>query len=605
MSPGDQDRAGLLQDAVDLAPLPREPRGDRLEGGLEGAVGVAEPTAVVAVQGPDLPQDRGPLFLGQGVGADPQPELVVGGHEVFQADPVEALQVPDLGATGPVGRQEGRVLQEEPLRALVEPEVEEPAPEVALQGLQLPFPLLPPGRDGHHGPGDAEQREGVVHDGGLSLRAEEDYRGHADMVGRGTVAPSDARAEGRFHVHVIFVEPRFPTYQREFVRGLREVGAVVTGIGEAPVEALDDEVKGWLHAYEQVPSVVNEDAMLETVRRIQSRGWVDRLEATIEAHIMPAAHVRAATGIPGTSVETAWLCRDKPSMKEALREAGIPTAASTGAASAEEVRAFVAEVGYPVVLKPRSAAGAAGTVRADDDESLELAIVETQVDRGAPVAVEEFVEGHEGFYDTICIGGQPVHEFISHYYPPVLEAMRTRWISPQIVTTNRLDAPGYEEVRAMGTRVIHALGIETSATHMEWFFGPKGLKFSEIGCRPPGVAMWDLYCAAHEMDLYREWAMAVAHGRPAQHASRGFAAGMVNVRPSQDGQIVAYEGMDDVQRRCGEWILDSHLPPVGSPTMPVESGYKANAWLRLRHPDYDELRSMLDFVGERLKVIAR
>ena len=405
-------------------------------------------------------------------------------------------------------------------------------------------------------------------------------------------------------MHVIFVEPRFPSYQREFVRGLREVGAVVTGIGEAPVEALDSETRGWLHAYEQVSSVVHEAALLDAVRRIQNRGWVDRLEATIEAHILPAAKVREAANIPGTSVETAWLCRDKPSMKEALRKAGIPTAASIGASSPEEVRAFAADVGYPVVLKPRSAAGAAGTVRADDDTSLEAAIRETEVDRGAPVAVEEFVEGHEGFYDTICIGGRPVHEFISHYYPPVLEAMRTRWISPQIVTTNRLDAPSYEEVRVMGARVIQALGIETSATHMEWFFGPKGLKFSEIGCRPPGVAMWDLYCAAHEMDLYREWAMAVAHGRPAQHASRGYAAGMINLRPSQDGRIAAYRGMEEIQRRYGEWILDAHLPPVGTPTMPVESGYKANAWLRMRHPDYDRLRAMLDDVGETLKVIA-
>jgi hypothetical protein len=40
---------------------------------------------------------------------------------------------------------------------------------------------------------------------------------------------------------------------------------------------------------------------------------------------------------------------------------------------------------------------------------------------------------------------------------------------------------------------------------MEWFFGPRGLKFSEIGCRPPGVGVWDLYCAANDFDLYREW----------------------------------------------------------------------------------------------------
>ena len=105
---------------------------------------------------------------------------------------------------------------------------------------------------------------------------------------------------------------------------------------------------------------------------------------------------------------------------------------------------------------------------------------------GAGAAIEEFIEGHEGFYDTLTIDGRVVHDFISHYYPNVLEAMRTRWISPQIVATNRMDAPGYGEVKEMGRRVIEALGIGTAATHMEWFFGPKGLQFSEIGCRPPG-----------------------------------------------------------------------------------------------------------------------
>ena len=66
--------------------------------------------------------------------------------------------------------------------------------------------------------------------------------------------------------------------------------------------------------------------LLKAVQYIQEQVWVDRLEATIEAHIMPAAAVREATGIPGTSTKTAYLCRDKPAMKEALRKAGISTA---------------------------------------------------------------------------------------------------------------------------------------------------------------------------------------------------------------------------------------------------------------------------------------
>ena len=128
-------------------------------------------------------------------------------------------------------------------------------------------------------------------------------------------------------MHVVFVEPGFPRNQREFVRGLAATGARVSGIGEASAAALDPELKGYMEHYEQVRSVVHEESLLQAVRRCQKMGWVDRLEATIEAHILPTAHVREKCGIPGISVRSSFLCRDKPAMKEALREAGLPCAA--------------------------------------------------------------------------------------------------------------------------------------------------------------------------------------------------------------------------------------------------------------------------------------
>lgn len=405
-------------------------------------------------------------------------------------------------------------------------------------------------------------------------------------------------------MHVLFVEPRFPANQRRFVRALREAGARVTGIGESPVEHLGAELRGWLHGYEQVRSVVDEQGLYEAVRRVQQREWVDRLEATVEAHIQAAAKVRAACTIPGTTERTAFLCRDKPAMKEALRAAGVATARSLGTSSPEEARQFAATVGYPLIIKPRAAAGASGTVRVNDAEALEKAIQEYALGRGGSAALEEFIEGHEGFYDTLSVGGRVVADFVSHYYPGVLEAMRTRWISPMIVTTNRIDAPGYGSVKAMGRQVIEALGIGTSATHMEWFFGPKGLTFSEIGCRPPGVGMWDVYSAANDFDLYRAWGQAVTHGHVSEAPSRRYAAGMINLRPDRDGRILGYEGVAQVYALFGAHIIDMHLPPPGTPTQGVEAGYMANAWMRMKHPDYDRLREMLGQVGEMLKVRA-
>jgi hypothetical protein len=280
--------------------------------------------------------------------------------------------------------------------------------------------------------------------------------------------------------------------------------------------------------------------------------------------------------------------------------------------SLEDAREFVERVGYPVILKPRDGAGASGATRVDRDAELPAALATLGLppkggpaSNGRTVAIEEFLEGHEGFYDTLTQNGRVVCDFAAHYYPNVLEGMRTRWISPQIVVTNRLDsAEGYAPLKAMGRRVIEVLGIENSATHMEWFMGPKGLKFSEIGCRPPGVRTWDLYEVGNDFDLYREWALAICGAPSRQQPSRRYATGIIAVRPDRDGRIRSVEGAEALGRAFGSHLVDWHLPNAGTPTQSVEAGYMANAWVRLKHENYDELRRMLDVVGQTLKVRA-
>ena len=406
-------------------------------------------------------------------------------------------------------------------------------------------------------------------------------------------------------MHVVLVEPCFPTNQREFLRGLLSTGARVSAISERPAEALPPNLREGLFGYERVRSVVDEHALAAAVERLSKRVRVDRLEATVEAHVLAAAHVRERFGIHGTTSRTAWLCRDKAAMKQAVRDAGIACAHSARVRSVADAEAFANSHGYPLIVKPLDAAGASGTQRIDDEQGLRRALGDLRVTEGREVAMEQFLTGHEGFYDTLCVNGKVVLDFACHYFPNVLEAMRTRWISPQILCTNRIDADSYRDLRKMGQAVVDALGIWTSPTHMEWFFGEQGLKFSEIGCRPPGVGVWDLYCSANDFDLYAAWAHAIVHTDVPFRPSRKYAAGMIALRPDRDGTISHYEGVDELQRRFGEWILDRHLPAPGTPTQGVEAGYMANAWIRMRHPDYDTLRSMLDQVGQLVRVRAR
>ena len=122
-------------------------------------------------------------------------------------------------------------------------------------------------------------------------------------------------------MNIIFVEPAFPANQRRFVHALASVGANVYGIGESDDAHLGDDLRGAMRGYYRVGSVTNVQELIDAVRFFQDKVWIDALEATVEAHTMPAAQAREATNIPGTSVRTTWLCRDKPSMKDALRAA--------------------------------------------------------------------------------------------------------------------------------------------------------------------------------------------------------------------------------------------------------------------------------------------
>ncbi len=406
--------------------------------------------------------------------------------------------------------------------------------------------------------------------------------------------------------HVIFVAPHFPANQRRFVHGLKRHGAFVTGIVDHPIEQVDPQVLELLDACEFVDNVTDPEALTEATRRIQERGtWVDRIEATIESHVLPAAIARQMGGIPGPTPEQVELCRDKFVMKQFLRERGIPCARNAVVANRSDLLGFVEEVGYPIVLKPRDAAGAYQTFRIEGPEDAARALSETRLDEhGGTMTAEQFVSGHEGFYDTLTVNGEVRFDFVTHYYPNVLEAMRTRWISPQMVHTNRLDRGGYGELREFGRRVIDILGLETTATHMEWFAGDMGLWFSEIGARPPGCNHWDVYCEANELDLYGEWARAVLTGRVEGAPSQRYSAGLISLRPSQDGTISGYSGVEAMFERHGGQIFAHHLPDPGTPTQSVEAGYLANAWVCVRDPDYDRLREVLNHIGETVKVWA-
>jgi biotin carboxylase len=405
-------------------------------------------------------------------------------------------------------------------------------------------------------------------------------------------------------MHVLFLAPDTHIYNHGFLRALKALGAKVSAIGMGPQDKLSAAVRPLLDAYRGCDRLLDTTQALAAARELAKPAF-DRIETIDEPLVEVAAALREQLAVPGLPLRTAKLCRDKVAMKAFLRQHDVPCAMSGPVSSDADAQAFAERWGYPVILKPVAGFGSLSTYRCGDAKELAAALTKLKPTPNHQAAIEEFIEGHEGFFDAIVDGSGVRHEFVSHYYPGCLEAAQQRWISPQIAVSNRLEQGGYEELRAMNRKVIAALGLTNAATHMEWFFGPKGLKFSEIGARPAGEKIWDMYGVANEFDVYREWALGIL-GQPSQQKpNRRFAAGSIQIRPSQDGKVTGHRGLQEAFGRCGPFLYESSVPPPGSATKGLDKGWLVNTWFRLKHPDYDQLRALMTFLGETVKTDAR
>ena len=136
------------------------------------------------------------------------------------------------------------------------------------------------------------------------------------------------------------------------------------------------------------------------------------------------ARLREALGLPGLSVSQAIAFRDKERMKQVLDAAGIRTPWHASARSFGEVReAARRRAIFPLIVKPISGAGSADTHRVDSFEELE-AVLPT-LGHVEKVSVEEFIEGEEFTFDTICAGRGIAYYNVSWYRPCPLSVLST------------------------------------------------------------------------------------------------------------------------------------------------------------------------------------
>jgi hypothetical protein len=219
---------------------------------------------------------------------------------------------------------------------------------------------------------------------------------------------------------------------------------------------------------------------------------------------------------------------------------------------------------------------------------------------------EEYIEGEEFTFDTVCIGGKPAYENIASYLPKPIEARSNEWISPVIITVRDMKQARLQKGIELGRNVLKALKMGDGFTHMEWFLTPKGeAVFGEIGCRPGGACLVDQMNYTGDIDLFREWARVACHGKFEASTERKYNCGIIFKRAMGQGRITRIEGLGDWLRDAGKWCVEEKLFRPGQQRRNWRNTLLSDGWVMVRHPDWNEAHRLSFAAATGIKMYAQ
>ena len=349
----------------------------------------------------------------------------------------------------------------------------------------------------------------------------------------------------------IFLSPNFPTNYWQFCRELKRNGLNVLGIGDQPYDELSPQLKDSLSEYYKVTSLENYDEVYRAVAFFIFRyGRIDWLESNNEYWLERDARLRTDFHIEsGFQSGDMSRIKYKSHMKEYYQKAGIPVARYHMVDDFDGCRAFIGEVGYPVVVKPDNGVGASHTFKLTDDGGLRW-FLDTQREPGVSYIMEEFIFAEVNSYDAIIDShGEPMFETGNVTPYSIMDIVNENDNSIYYIVRDLAD-----DVRAAGRATVKSFGVKSRFVHFEFFrltqdqpgMGKKGdVVALEVNMRPCGGFSPDMMNYANSTDVYKIWADMIAFDRSTLPSGQHYFCAFAGRR---DGKPFAL-GHDELLRR--------------------------------------------------------
>ncbi len=391
-------------------------------------------------------------------------------------------------------------------------------------------------------------------------------------------------------MNFVFISPHFPHTYWQFCDRLRRNGINVLGIGDAPYETLESSLKAVLTEYYRVNSLEDYDQVYRATAFFAFKyGKIDWIESMNEYWLEQDARLRTDFNVTtGIREDRISFIKEKSLMKKLYLEAGIPTARQHVVTDQEAGKAFIAEVGYPVIVKPDVGVGATHTWKLENDTDLEAFYNNLPA---APYVMEEFIQGEICSYDAILDSRcEPLFESMT-VWPPVMD-----------IVNKDLDLMYYtcpevpEKLRKLGRKTVKAFGVDRRFVHLEFFRLTKARKglgrigdFAalEVNMRPAGGYTPDMMDFAHSTDVYQIYADMVAYDeRRIPESGEHFYCVYAS---RKDGHTYAHTHEEIMEKYSSRMMMQEEMPPMNWPQM---GRYMYTARLKT----FEEVQAFIRFV---------
>ncbi len=369
-------------------------------------------------------------------------------------------------------------------------------------------------------------------------------------------------------MNFVFVSPHFPHTYWQFCDRLHRNGINVLGIGDAPYDSLEAPLKAALTEYYRVDNLEDYDQVYRAVAFFAFKyGRIDWVESMNEYWLEQDARLRTDFNITtGIRSDRIGFIKEKSLMKKLYLEAGIPTARQHVVSDREAGKAFLRQVGYPVIVKPDVGVGATHTWKLENEGDLEAFYDHLPA---VPYVMEEFIQGEICSYDAILDSKcEPLFESMT-VWPPVMD-----------IVNKDLDLMYYtcpevpEKLRALGRKTVKAFEVDRRFVHLEFFRLTKARKgLGEIGdfvalevnMRPAGGYTPDMMDFAHSTDVYQIYADMVAFdARMVPESGEHFYCVYAS---RKDGHTYGRTHEEIMARYGDRMMMQEEMPPMNWPQM--------------------------------------